>query len=327
MKKYNKTSAMSVLAFLMLFLILFIYGCGNGNTDSPEPVGTDGACTANPTGSPAPIVTESPSPGGRTCMATIYFSSDEGYLLPVTLAIPWEEGIARACLNKLIKNDSNRLEFQQRGIVGVIPDGTTIELNIRDGHATVNLAGITRLASAEEEQRMFTAIINTLTRFRSIDDVTILMNGQAGTTPNGNPLPVQQGEVRLNVEDSDIATSGNAEAVTLYFPNSAGSLAIPITRYISGDADLYALMSNLVSGTELPNLVNCFPEGTMVLGAVIDNGILMLNLSSDFASVGDTPGLLELARETVLLTVQEYGAVDEVTFLVNGVEYSSSAEE
>ena len=65
----------------------------------------------------------------------------------------------------------------------------------------------------------------------------------------------------------------------------------------------------------------------MVLGAVIDNGILMLNLSGDFASVGDTPGLLELARETVLLTVQEYGAVDEVTFLVNGVEYSSSAEE
>ena len=59
MKKYNKTSAMSVLAFLMLFLILFIYGCGNGNTDSPEPVGTDGVCTANPTSSPAPIVTES----------------------------------------------------------------------------------------------------------------------------------------------------------------------------------------------------------------------------------------------------------------------------
>ena len=36
---------------------------------------------------------------------------------------------------------------------------------------------------------------------------------------------------------------------------------------------------------------------------------------------------LELAKETVLLTVQEYGAVDEVTFLVNGVEYSSSAAE
>lgn len=327
MKKHNKSSAMSALVFLMLFPILFICGCGTGVTESPAPVGTYEAPTVEPTRSPAPIVTEAPSPEGRTCMATIYFSSDEGYLLPVSLTLPWEEGIARACLNKLVKNDSNRLEFQQRGIVGVIPDGTNIELNIRDGHATVNLADISRLASAEDEQRMFTAIINTLTRFDSINDVTILMNGQSGTTPNGNPLPVQQGEIRLNVEDSDIETSGNAEAVTLYFPNSAGSLAIPVTRYISGNADLYALMSNLVSGTELPNLVSCFPEGTMVLGAVIDNGILILNLSSDFASIGDTPGLLELARETVLLTVQEYGAVDEVSFLVNGVEYSPSAEE
>lgn len=323
MKRYNKAMAFFAAA-LATFMLVPALGCTGPRNECPTPCPTGEIAGETPTASAAPTpsyeAASSPS-GGKTCLATIYFNTDEGYTLPVIMSIPWEEGIAKACLNKLIKNDANRLELQKQGLVGVIPDGTGIELNIRDGHATVNLLEMARLPSAEAEQAMFVSIVNTLIQFPSVENVTILLDGRQGTTPNGNPTPVNQGLYKLNVETSDIATSGNAEAITLYFPNNSGSLNIPITRYISGTADLYTCMSSLISGTELPSLVNCFPDGTILLGAVIDNGILSVNLSSDFKAVSETPGLLELACSSLLLTAQEYGSVDEVIVLVNGEEY------
>ena len=70
-----------------------------------------------------------------------------------------------------------------------------------------------------------------------------------------------------------LLTSGSAKPLTLYFPNESGSLMIPITRYAEGSTDLYSCIQQLAAGTELRGLRSCFPENTLVLGAVIENGI------------------------------------------------------
>lgn len=62
-----------------------------------------------------------------------------------------------------------------------------------------------------------------------------------------------------------------------------------------------------------------FPENTLVLGAVIENGILTVNLSSDFETVANDAGLLNLATQSVLLTALPYGSINEVHFAVNGI--------
>ena len=40
--------------------------------------------------------------------------------------------------------------------------------------------------------------------------------------------------------------------------------------------------------------------------------------AEDFEAIADTPGLYDLAMQTVLLTAMPYGSIDEVRFTVNG---------
>ena len=143
---------------------------------------------------------------------------------------------------------------------------------------------------------------------------------------NGSALPSNHAAYRVNVEQNSVATSGSANAITLYFPNSSGSLNIPVTRYVQGSTDLYSCISELVSGTDLPNLVSCFPTDTIVLGATLENGVLRINLTEDFVAISETPGLYELAVNSAMLTAQGFGSVDEVIFYVNGIEYTKNSD-
>lgn len=312
---------MTVLFILFAISISVVAGCGVGYPQESM----DPQCTDEAAASTSPIIpTESPQISeqpGRVKRTTLYYRTDEGYVYPVIAEIPWEDGIAKACLMKLVDNDENKLNLQQQGLRAVIPDGTGIELDISNGHATVNLVNMPKLSSAEDETAMFVSIVNTLTEFSGVDTVSIFLDGRSTRTPNGNTTPNNQGPYRLNVEDSEIATSGNAKPITLYFPNASGSLSIPITRYVEGADDLYACISGLVDGTEMKHLRNCFPENTLLLGAAIENGVLIVNLSSDFMQIADTPGLYELAYNSVMITATQFGSVNEVRFTVNGEKF------
>lgn len=307
----------------LIALVLFAcstVGCSSELSYSSTPsseLPTGSFFTAEPM-TETPVPTQTPD---KTCSANLYFCTDDGYILPVNVVMPWENGIAKACLNKLIDNKDNKLQFQQQGIHGVIPDGTEIELNISDGLATVNLKHMPALESAEEEQKLFISIVNTLTEFDSVDAVSILLDGKDERTVNGNALPSRHPTYRLNVEQSTIETSGSASALTLYFPNYTGSLAIPVTRFVQADTDLYNCISELVSGTELPNLISCFPDNTLCLGASLQNGVLKINLTEDFIAISDYEGLYDLAVNCTMLTARQFGSVNEVKFYVNGNEY------
>lgn len=294
------------------------------------------ACVDGPVAPTEIPVSESPSPNPSLALepgyispsptpepdnnrrSTVYMLTDEGYILPVTMQIPWEDGIAKACLSRLISTPENHAEMQKLGLQAPIPYGTVIELNIEDSLATVNLRNMPPIDSAERERALFVAIVNTLTEFPSVEKVTVLINGNAADTPNGVSLPKQQSRYALNVENPDIATSGTAHSMLLYFPNEAGSLSIPVTRYSNSEADLYTVIRALAAGTALDGLRSCFPKDTLVLAATIENGILTVNLSSDFETIRETVGLYELACHTVMLTAAPYGNVNEVRFTVNG---------
>ena len=46
---------------------------------------------------------------------------------------------------------------------------------------------------------------------------------------------------------------------------------------------------------------------------------MTVNLSSDFETVANDAGLLNLATQSVLLTALPYGSINEVHFAVNGI--------
>ena len=298
-----------------------------GLTYTPDimPTGEAGASENQQDGSDPETGMENENADEDYRRSTLYYLTDEGYILPVTVDIPWEAGIAKACLAKLVSNPENRMEAQQKGLKNPIPEGTVIEINISEGRANVNLKNMPPVLSAEQEKIMFTAIVNTLTGFDNIKTVSVMVNGRTGQTANGVDMPAEHGKYVLNTENAEVAVSGSAKPMLLFFPNESGSHIIPVTRYTEGSADMYTAISGLAEGTVLPALRSCFPENTLVLAATVENNVLCVNLTSDFKLISETPGLFELAQKTVLMTARQYADVNEVRFFINGAPYIHEA--
>lgn len=322
MKSIRRHSARLFTAAVALLIIAAAFcGC-SGSTDCPQ-TPPPASCTPAPTPVPTPTCTVPTADGAdgtdKTISKTLYYLTDEGYLLPVTAAVPQQAGIAKACLAKMTDSEETRAALSKNGLKAVIPQGTEVQISIQNGEARVNLLNLPVMPDYDSEQQLFAAIVNTLTEFDSIETVSVFLNGCCDTTANGSLPPQKHGKYAINVENAEIATAGSAKPLTLYFPNESGSLMIPVTRYAEEDSNLYACIQQLAAGTTLHGLRRCFPENTLVLGAVIENGVLTVNLSSDFETVAKDSGLLSLATQSVLLTALPYGSINEVHFAVNGV--------
>ena len=275
----------------------------------------------NETGGAEPTPEASAPQDSRTVSATLYYITDEGYLLPVAERIPSVDGIARACLMRLVDSPENAAALKKQGLIAPIPAGTELSLSIAGGEAVVDLRGMSALPDAARERALYACVVNTLLGFPTVERVSLLIDGSPNETPNGSTPPSGAGRIALNAENGSVAARGSAKPLTLYVPTESAAHYIPVTRYVEGSDGLSAAVGALVAGTELPGLRSCFPRNTLLLGATIENGILTVNLSKDFEHVAEQSGLYSLAMHAVLLTAMRYGSVDEVQFAVNGMPY------
>lgn len=254
--------------------------------------------------------------------STLYFISDEGYVVPVTKLIPWEEGIAAASLGYMTSSPENADAARRMGLVPAIPDGTRFSISIRDGNALVDLIGMPPLPDAQAELDMIRAIVNAMTEFPTVTTVTITRGGSSAPLENGTELPVRQTAYPLNVEEGELAASAGGALVTLYFPNSSGAVTVPVSRPMSADPSVYSVAAALISGTSSKGLMNCFPENTLLLGAAIENGAATVNLSGDFKQVAATEGMYSLAYRTLFLSLERNFGITRLRIQVNGEDYS-----
>lgn len=127
---------------------------------------------------------------------------EDGFIVPVMKSIPWEEGIGRAALSYLVSGIDNDKSAAMMGLKTVIPEGTECTLRIGEGgSARVDLADIGQ-QTKEQEQAMVVAIVNTLTEFPSINNVSITIDGkEKKTLSNGTDISKPMGSFALNIED------------------------------------------------------------------------------------------------------------------------------
>ena len=121
------------LCMALLLVTLALTSCFSDKPPKGKPEDADLTPLPVPTGEPEQPESEKPEPTSETNAqqtdyrrSTLYYLTDEDYILPVTVDIPWETGIAKACLAKLVANPENRMETQQKGLKTVIPEGTVI---------------------------------------------------------------------------------------------------------------------------------------------------------------------------------------------------------
>jgi len=260
---------------------------------------------------------------------TLYYASDDGFVVPVMKSIPWEEGIGRAALGYLVAGEDNDRSAATMGLKTVIPEGTDMTLRIsEEGVATVDMLGLGALGSQAEEQAMVVAIVNTLSEFGSIDRVQLRLDGQeAAALPHGTDISKPMGAFALNVEDGAAPVStGGAHRLTLYFPNASASLNVPVTRYVEGEPSFATAMAQMVKGTEDGRLRCCIPEGTGLNSAYISDGIATVDFTGEFAATDNVVGALEAVRDCICLTAGQFEEVYGVDIYIDGVEYSMQAQ-
>ncbi|HIT69291.1 MAG TPA: GerMN domain-containing protein [Candidatus Aphodomonas merdavium] len=268
-------------------------------------------------------IAQTQTPTQRT---TIFYKDGNGYLVPVTMEVPQQEGIAKATLSLLTSSPVNDIEAASLGLLTVAPAGTTYELDIADGRARVNLsAEALNTADAAAEAAMVDAIVQTLTSFDTVETVEFLIDGQTRETlTHGTPVSgsFTGGSVNLESVDASASLSG-AETVTLYFPDEGGRLLVPVTRTVWGEADLGTAVFELLKGPkEDSGLERALPEDCALIDVSVKDGAAVINLSKEFEQVLSQSDGGKRALRAMMLTCTRFPGVERVEILLEGQPYT-----
>lgn len=264
----------------------------------------------------------------ETVSTVVFYEDGEGYLVPVTRQIEKTDGIAKATLGLMVKDSANDMQAARLGLRTVIPEGTTFEIDIADGHANVNVSKeALNCASAAEEALMVDAITNTMACFSTVDEVTLEFDGQKrsrltyGTDVSG----VFSGG-NLNLESVE-TFSEDAGLVQLYFPSQTGRLLVPVTRTVFSDADVSTAVLELAKGPrDDSGLERALPEDCGVKNVTMKDGVVTINFSQEFKETMQSSDGGDQAIRAILFTCSQFPGVKKVEVLVEGEKLEKQPE-
>ena len=256
----------------------------------------------------------------ETVSTVVFYEDGEGYLVPVTRQVPKTDGIAMATLSLMVKDGANDMQAARLGLRTVIPENTSFEIDIKDGRANVNVSKeALNCMSAAQEVLMVDAIVNAMTCFSTVDEVTLEFDGQKrskltyGTDVSG----VFSGGA-LNLESVE-TFSGSAGQVQLYFPSQSGRLLVPVTRTVFSNADVSTAVLELAKGPrDDSGLERALPEGCGIKNVTMKDGTVTLDFSREFKETMESSDGGEQAIRALLFTCSQFPGVKKVEVLVEG---------
>ena len=259
-------------------------------------------------------------------VVTLYYRDASGYVVPVERMVEKQEGIAKAALMCLVSVEIDDVKLAARGVYAPIPAGTQIDLNIKDGAATVDLKmGENQCATAAEEKVMLAAVVNTLLGFSTVDQVRVWIDGkETRELPNGTPVSALYKGDEFNVEPVG-APAGADGKTMLYFGNETGSCLVPVMRVLAEDTPLMAVQE-MAMPRDGTGLVSVLPPDCRVLSVTINaEGVAVVDLSKEFAAVANKPAMEAMAVKGLRACLMHFPGVKDVTLTIEGNPYVPSA--
>jgi len=260
----------------------------------------------------------------------VYYQNDAGYLVPVMRRIPWEEGIAKATLRKMIDSPEQQQDFMAMGLKPLLPEGTEIlGMSIKDGLAKLDLnKKAMEFNSAVEESNMVQGVTLTLTDFSTIDRVQFLFEGKVvETLKYGTDVskPIEPQDVNLELSSS---ASRDGEKVTVFFhssPDAVFDYIVPVTRIVEDESvSIETAIREILNGPMDEGLSIDIPVDTKLLGVQVDNGITYINFSKEFEQLAEMPQSEQLVLKSIIMTAKQFPYVEEVIIMVEGKEYEGA---
>lgn len=263
----------------------------------------------------------------ETMMTDLYLIDAHGFVVSQTLALPKKTGAARQALEHLV-TDGPVSDMLPNGFRTVLPAGTSVDVDIKDGKAIVDFSEEFTEYNAKDEEKIMQAVTWTLTQFDSVQSVELRVNG----TPldkmpvNGTPIS-PDGLSRadgINTQLSDVVDITNSRPITVYYLAQAVDTQyyVPVTRRVSNTMsdDVEAAVQELIEG---PGITTALFSG--LIGDVkllekpkVENKNVTLNFNAEvLGSVGKNV-IADEVLQSIVLSLTEQTDIESVSIMVDG---------
>ncbi len=254
----------------------------------------------------------------------VYYEDGDGYLVPVQRDVARQDGIAKATLAMMVQSAKNDMDAARLGLSPVLPEGTTFDLDISNGHARVDMSRHVLSASDKaHEENMRTAIVWALTEFDTVKDVSFLVDGQARKTlTHGTNISGSYTRVGLNREEETADVFADGSEVEMYFPAQDGRLLVPVTRMVYGSDDVATAVFEFLRGPKDDSgLQTPLPKEARLLGVEVKDGVVTIDFSEEFKQIAEqSDGGVQTMR-ALMMTCTRYPGVKKVAITVEGEPY------
>ncbi len=261
-----------------------------------------------------------------TISITAYYKDAEGTLIPVTRDIPEEEGIAKAAIRSMIDNDENRESLMTLGLYPVLPKGTEIlGINIKDGMAVVDFNNNLLNYKTELEERSIVAgIVYSLSEFKTITKVKILINGyEKGKLKFTSNISGTLDRNNILINSEKLNPGSKVMKLDLYLfklINDEHDFLVPVSmEYIGVDKDELpeAIVRGLSKKPSDERLFTQMPENTELVDWSIKDKMITLDFSKEIKNYGGNAREEGLVKQ-ILYTMKQVNGAEKVRILIEG---------
>ncbi|MFD1706303.1 GerMN domain-containing protein [Siminovitchia sediminis] len=262
-----------------------------------------------------------------TVMRDLYLIDRNGMVVSQTLPLPASDSAAKQALEYLVA-DGPVTEMLPNGFRTVLPAGTTVDVDIKDGKAIVDFSEEFATYDGNDEKRILEAVTWTLTQFDSVETVELRMNGHVleEMPVNGTPIS-KEGLSRadgINLVDTDTADITNTRPLTVYYLSQAGDdvYYVPVTQRISNNIedDVEAVVHELAEGPGLTaGLVSGLSGDVSLLEPpTIKDGVVTLNFNESILGSDEQNIITDAALQSLVLSLTEQEGIESVSVQVDG---------
>jgi len=337
--------------FAIIVLLVFLSGCTlpvNKNSDADDGVKPDRAVVPDegdfkketkaaeserqsmtvPEEKPGAEAADARKEESRQKLAvTLYYQDKQGHVFPVTRRIVKQEGIARAAVNGIIDSAINREELEYYGLYPILPAGTEI-LGISIKEATAVIDFNKKLLDYQDEvaeRNIVSSVVYTLTEFKTINGVKILIDGHAkgklkyGTDISGvlNRENTMVNSDRVNIKKG----SGKIDIYMFKSVSDIGPYMLPLSveiEKVDGEDIPGRLVEFLGSNSKYKELYSEVPPGTRLISSSIKGSTLTLNFDKGLIRYGGGTAREEGVLNQILHCARQIKGIDKVKILIEG---------
>jgi germination protein M len=252
-------------------------------------------------------------------------------LIPVTRRVAKQEGIAKAAINGLIDSSINREELEYYGLYPVLTEGTEIRgLKIKDGNATIDFnSKLLEYSDKTAEKNIFSSIVYTLTEFKTVKNVKILIDGaEKSRMKYGTDLSVNLNRTNVLINSSNLALEKGMGKVDIYLLKNTEnqySYTLPVSVEYAENTNGSVpkkIIEYLAKGSKVKELYSLLPQKTRLLDSNIDGKLITLDFNSSIKDYGGGNTKEEGLMKQILYSMKQVEGIEKVKIMIEGKEDS-----